>query len=129
MTENRKSILADLILGLLIFIGVFMLNQDQDFTLTRRLCDGSFVAAVILMGSGGIRFCTSRGGLDMMGYGFKTIVDTFTRAGRLDGPDEDFYDYVQRKSKERKPFGHYLVAGSVYLALSVVFLILDSLAG
>ncbi|MBR2047424.1 MAG: DUF3899 domain-containing protein [Oscillospiraceae bacterium] len=125
MSENRKSFLADLILGALIFLGVFLLNRGQGFTLTRQLCDGAFVAAVILLGSGGIRFCSARGGLDMLGYGFKSVVEMFTKAGRMDGPDEDYFDYVQRKSEERKPFGHYLIAGSIFLALSLVFLVLD----
>ena len=60
MSDNRKSFLADLILGALIFLGVFMLNREQGFTVTRQLCDGAFVAAVILLGSGGIRFCSAR---------------------------------------------------------------------
>ena len=127
MSDNRKSFVADLVLGALIFLGVFMLNRGQGFSLTRQLCDGAFVAAVILLGSGGIRFCSSRGGLDMMGYGFKSVLELFTKAGRLDGPDEDYFEYVQRKSAERKPFGHYLMAGVIFLALSLVFLVLDGM--
>ena len=127
MSDNRKSFLADLILGALIFLGVFMLNREQGFSLTRQLCDGAFVAAVILLGSGGIRFCSARGGLDMVSYGFKSLVELFTKAGRLDGPEEDYFDYVQRKSEERKPFGHYLMAGAIFLALSLVFLALDGM--
>lgn len=124
MSENRKSFLADLILGILVALLVFLLNREQEYSLTHQLCDCCFVAAVVLLGSGGIRFCASRGAMDMLGYGFKTVGEMFTKAGRLDGPDEDYFDYVQRKSKERKPFGHYLAAGAVYLVLAVLFLVL-----
>ena len=129
MSENRKSFLADLVLGLLIAMLVYLLNRDMEYSLTHMLCDCCFVAAVVLLGTGGIRFCTSRGAMDMLGYGFKTVGEMFTKAGRLDGPDEDYYDYVQRKAGERKPFGHYLAAGLVYLILAVIFLLLNMFVG
>ena len=129
MSENRKSFLADLILGLLIAILVFLLNKEMEYSLTHKLCDGCFVAAVVLLGTGGIRFCNSRGAMDMLSYGFKTVGEMFTKAGRLDGPDEDYFGYVQRKSKERKPFAHYLVAGLIYLVLAAIFLLLNMFIG
>ena len=129
MSETRKSILADLTVGMMIAFAVYLLNQSREISLMHKLCDCFFVAAVALLGSGGIRFCTSRGALDMVGYGFKTVGEFFTKAGRLDGPDEDYYDYCQRKAEERKPFAHFLIAGLLYLALSVIFLIANSVIG
>ena len=129
MSESRKSILADLTVGMMIAFAVYLLNQDRGYGLMHTLCDCFFVAAVVLLGSGGIRFCTSRGALDMLGYGFKTVGEMFTKAGRLDGPDEDYYEYCQRKAAERKPFAHFLIAGAIYLGLSVIFLIGNYLVG
>ena len=129
MSETRKSILADLTVGMMIAFAVYLLNQSRESGLMHKLCDCFFVAAVALLGSGGIRFCTSRGALDMLGYGFKTVGEFFTKAGRLDGPDEDYFTYCQRKAEERKPFGHFLIAGALYLVLSVIFLIANMVIG
>lgn len=129
MSETRKSIMADLTVGMMIAFAVYLLNQNQGHSLTHTLSDGFFVAAVALLGSGGIRFCTSRGALDMLGYGFKTVGEFFTKAGRLDGPDEDYYEYCQRKAEERKPFSHFLIAGLICLGLSVIFLIAHFVIG
>lgn len=129
MSESRKSIVADLTVGMLIAFAVYLLNQDRGHSLPHTLSDCFFVAAVVLLGSGGLRFCTSRGALDMLGYGFKTIGDFFTKAGRLDGPDEDYFAYCQRKAEERKPFAHFLIAGAVYLVLAVIFLIVNRMIG
>lgn len=129
MSESRKSIVADLTVGMMIAFGVYLLNQDQGHSLTHTLSDCFFVAAVVLLGSGGLRFCTSRGALDMLGYGFKTVGEFFTKAGRLDGPDEDYFTYCQRKAEERKPFTHFLIAGLIYLGLSAIFLIANMAMG
>lgn len=129
MSETRKSIMADLTVGMMIAFAVFLLNQGRGHSLMHNLCDGFFVAAVALLGSGGIRFCTSRGAMDMLGYGFKTVGEFFTKAGRLDGPDEDYYEYCQRKAEERKPFGHFLIAGLIYLGLSAIFLTANFVIG
>ncbi len=129
MSETRKSIMADLTVGMMIAFAVYLLNQNRGYGLAHQLSDCFFVAAVALLGSGGIRFCTSRGALDMLGYGFKTVGEFFTKAGRLDGPDEDYYEYCQRKAGERKPFAHFLIAGLIYLVLAVIFLITNMLIG
>lgn len=129
MSETRKSLVSDGILGLMITVLVFLMGQGRGHSVLHNLCDGTFVAAVVLLGSGGIRFCTSRGALDMLGYGFKTVGEFFTKAGRLDGPDEDYYEYCQRKAQERKPFGHYLIVGLVFLILSAVLLVIHSMIG
>lgn len=129
MSETRKSIMADLTAGMMIAFAVYLLNQGREIGLMHKLCDCFFVAAVALLGSGGIRFCTSRGALDMLGYGFKTVGEMITKIGRLDGPEEDYFEYCQRKASERKPFGHFLIAGLIYLGLSVIFLIANMVVG
>ena len=129
MSETRKSFVSDGILGLMITVLVYLMGQGRGHGPLHNLCDGTFVAAVVLLGSGGIRFCTSRGALDMLGYGFKTVGEFFTKAGRLDGPDEDYYEYCQRKAQERKPFSHYLIVGLVFLILSAVLLVIHSMIG
>lgn len=129
MSEKRKSLLVDLILGLVIAVLIFVLNFDAGYSIFHLLSDSCFVPAVIMLGLGGLRFCTNSGSLDMVGYGFHVAADSFKKVGRMDGPDETFFNYTQRKAGERKPYAHYLIAGSVYLVLALAFLVLNSMLG
>ena len=126
MTDKLKAMIPDLVLGLAAAVFTVVLNWNAGYSLIHLLCDGCFVAAVLLLGAGGIVFCQSKGGLDMLGYGMSSLLNMFLHAGRKDAREEDYYTYCQRKAQERKPFAHTLMAGSCYLVLAVIFLILYS---
>lgn len=129
MTDKQKSIVTDFVLGLAAVVLVIYLNRDQGYPVVHLLCDGFFVAAVLLLGSGGLVICRNKGAFDMMGYGVKSVVNMVIPATRLGGPeqDEDYPTYCQRKAAERKPAPHLLVAGGIYLALSVVCMVIYSM--
>lgn len=128
MSEARKSILSDILLGLAAMTLVCFINWNQGHSIVHLLCDGFFVAAVLLLGSGGLMFCRNHGAMDMIGYGFQSLIHLFSTPGRLDGPEEDYFTYCQRKAEERKPYGHFLISGLVYLVLSVIcFVIYQSM--
>lgn len=123
MSENQKSILVDLILGLVISVALFFFRLGDGYALLHLLSDVTFVPGVILLGMGGLRFCVNSGSLDMLGYGFSTLQNTIKNLGKIHGgPKEDYFSYTQRVAEERKPFGHYLISGSLFLALGIGFL-------
>lgn len=124
-----KAVIADLALGLLVIALVWFVNAEQEYTLVHRLCDGCYVAAVVLLGSGGLAFCRNKGALDIFGYGAHSLITMFNPGNRLARPKEDYYEYCKRKAEERKPFGHMLIAGAVYLVLALVFVAIYSMAG
>lgn len=125
MSENQKSILVDLLLGLVISVLIFVWKLGSGYPLLHLLSDCTFVSAVILLGMGGLRFCTNSGSLDMLGYGFSTLRNNLRNIGKIDGgPKETYYDYTQRVAEERKPCGHYVIAGLVFLVLSIGFVAL-----
>ncbi len=126
MSTRKKSFLANLIVGALIAVGVISLKWNPEKNLWHQLCDGFFLAAAMLLGSGGLRGIAKTGSFDAMGYGLKSAVQTFlpmlgSSTGRM---EEDFYSYKERKAEERKPFVDMLLAGGVYLALSLMCLAL-----
>lgn len=131
MTDKQKSILTDFLLGLPVVVLVIYLNRNQGYPLIHLLCDGFFVASVMLLGSGGLVVCRNKGAFDMMGYGVKSLIDLFSTSGRLGGAksQEDYPSYCQRKASTRKPSTHLLVAGAVYLALAMVCLLIYSFIG
>ena len=55
MTDRKKGIIIHLSIGLAIVIGVIVLNWQYGYQWTHLLCDGFFVAAVVLLGFGGLK--------------------------------------------------------------------------
>ena len=130
MSENQKSILVDLFLGLVIAAVIAIVRFDAGYPLLHLLSDCTFVPAVILLGMGGLRLCVNSGSLDMLGYGFSTLRNNIANMGKIDGgPKEDYFSYTQRVAEERKPYGHYLIAGLVFFVLSLGFVAAYNLIG
>ena len=60
----------------------------------------------------------------MLRYGFSTLQNNLRNIGKIEGgPKETYYDYTQRVADERKPCGHYLIAGAVFLVAAIGFLV------
>lgn len=126
MDKRKKAIIVDGILGAAVAASVISMNWDLETGIWQKLCDGFFVAAVLLLGIGGIRWVNNTGSFDAMGYSIKTTVQTFLpmlQMGHL-GEREDFLSYKERKAEERKDPSDLLIVGAVYLALSLVALAL-----
>lgn len=85
------------------------------------MCDGLFVAAVILLGLGTIKAVGSRGTFDVAGYGLRMAVELAVPALRRE-EKEDIHQYKKRKEAERKSPAGLLLAGAVYLVLSLAAL-------
>ena len=130
MSENQKSILVDLLLGLVISVLIFLLKRSAGYSLLHLLSDCTFVPAVILLGLGGLRLCVNSGSLDMLGFGFSTLRNNLRNLGKVNfEPREDYLSYTQRVAEERKPYGHYLISGAIFLVISIGFLAAYSFLG
>lgn len=124
MSEKKKDLLANLLFGAVIAAAVFALNLSRDYEVTRCICDGFFVAAVMLLGIGGIRGVRNRGAFDVMGYGVKNALETALPFLRRDNEKESIDDYRERKAEARKGSRGILLAGGVYFVLSLAALAL-----
>ena len=126
MSEKKKALFADLILGAIITAVVVALRWDKEVTIWHQLCDGFFAAAVALLGIGGLRFVRNKGTFDVMGYSMMTAIHNFLPMTRPDpsrnAREEDFLDYRARKEEGRKSARSLLISGAVYLALSMLCL-------
>ena len=129
MTGKQKSIITNLVVGLVIVIAVVALNWQYEYPISQLLCDGFFVAAVVVMGFGGIKAARNKGSFDVAAYGLRSVVFTTIPylASRSEHGEEKFLDYQERKRTERKSAAPELLAGGIYLALSVIMLIVYSL--
>lgn len=127
MSEKVQDFLANLVTGGVITVAVFFLNLSREYGALRCLCDGFFVAAVLLLGIGSIKTARNKGTFDVAGYGVSYMVGMAFPALRRE-EKEDIHQYRERKSQERKSSRGMLLAGLVYLTLSVLALVVYELA-
>ena len=91
------------------------------------LSDCFFVAGVLLAGVAGIGWINNSGGYDMLGFGVVYVFKRFSWNKKIDDRPESYYDYKQRKAKDRKAWEpHSLLVGIACLVLGGLFLILYS---
>lgn len=114
--------------GAVIATAVAILGWTRGHSWLRMLCDGCFVAAVLLLGSGGLKFARNQGTFDMMAYSMKSVFHLHYPFSKMNSPleekEEDFMDYKERKRAQRKPADELLWSGLIYLIGSAVFLAL-----
>lgn len=93
-----------------------------EFTLKRRLCDGSFVASVVLLAIGGLIGIAEHGGLDALKYALWRLKERVVHPRIEEREDnESYYDFVKaREEREKAPFVFLLVIGFVFLTFAVI---------
>ena len=131
MTEKRKGILIHLGIGAVIAVAVIVLNWSKGYAFSHLLCDGFFVAAVALLGSGGLKYTRNQGMFDMLTYSLSTTFQLHYPFTKMNSPleerQESFVDYKERKRTKRKPATELLWSGLVYLVLALIMLGVDFL--
>lgn len=88
------------------------------------ISDGLFVVGFFYTAFGLLLVIASEGVLDIIGFGFKSLIYLFTpyRRNREEG---GFYEYKVRRKEARKPIPFYILwTGIAFILLSVFFLIL-----
>ena len=123
MNEKYKSFLINLACGAFMAALVYWLNTGRGYPLLHSLCNGFFVAAVMLLGMGGLKAVRNKGAFDVAGFGFSSVVK-IALPFLGDNKEEDIHEYRERKAQKRKGAGGLLAAGAVYMALSVLALCL-----
>lgn len=128
MTERKKNLLVNLAVGAALSVLVFALGMARAYGLWRSLSDAFFVAAVMLLGVGGIRAVAGRGAFDVLGYGLKYTVGLVFPSVWGDDGKQDLLQYRDKKAASRKSPKGQLLAGGVYLALAALALAVYEMA-
>lgn len=121
MSGKRKGLLPCLAAGAVLAAAVCALNVSRGYGWSRSVCDGFFVAAVMLLGIGSIRAVGNRGAFDVAGYGLHMAIELALPVMKRE-EKEDIHRYRQRKEAQRKSPAGLFLAGTVYLALSLAAL-------
>ena len=99
--------------------GLFLSPDIQ--TVFKIVSDGFFVVGVLFVGFGLVFLIAGEGILDIMGFGFKSLLYLFTPR-RLDRNSGGYYEYKQKKREERKKKGvpiHILWIGIAFVLIAV----------
>lgn len=88
------------------------------------VCDGLFVAGLLLAGFGALAWIASTGFFDIFSYAFKSLIYLFTPI-RSRGERQKYYEYHgemdDKRAKEKGKTVYYiLVCGLVFLAAAVI---------
>lgn len=122
MSERKKDFLLNLAVGGVLAVVMLIVELARGRDILTSLCNCFSVPAVFLLGIGGIKGIRNKGAFDVMGFGLKSTVETFIPMLRKN-EKETFMDYRERKEASRRSSRGLLMAGAVYLAISVVLLI------
>jgi len=125
MSESRKRLLIDLGIGLLavvvcaVWFDLFSAPTLADAL--RILSDCFFLAAVLMLATGGLTFTSNGGVWDGIGFTFKTA---FSRIkGQYEQERFTFAQYrEERERKHNKSPRSALISGAVYLVLALIVL-------
>lgn len=133
MDENKKkkiiklavSIGTALIAAVIVF--VWRLNNPpfdmEKMPVMQALSDGFFAVGIVLVGFGALMWVSTTGVLDIITYGFKSLIYLFTPFQKERGTG-GFYEYKLEKKAKRKavPF-ESLWIGLGMLVLSFIFML------
>ena len=122
MTPFKKSLGIDLLIGTVIAAGVYVLNSSRGFEVTKCICDAFFVAAAVLLSVGGITSARNHGTFDVMTYSITSVFKLHLPGSYSLEDRENINEYIERKQKKRKPATALLIAGLIYLVLSLAAL-------
>lgn len=96
--------------------GIF--TAEDVLSVIKCLCDGFFVAAVLLGGIGLLSWCSNEGAFDMLSYSMSTLWRV-TFARKEGWKKESYGDYKDRKHEKSREFSYFLWVALVYLVLSI----------
>lgn len=127
MSNKHIPFLKNLIAGLILAAIVILVNLGVEYSWVHRLCDGFFVAGLLLLCVGGLKFARNAGTFDMMTFGIRSALHiTFPwmkSHSPLEQREEDFVAYKERKKEKRKPARTLVLTGLLYLGVAAVLFV------
>jgi hypothetical protein len=126
MSETLRKVLIGTAVGFAIAVLVWyatgLFRAEGLPNVLRIMSDGFFVAAVILLGSGGMVWTYNGGVMDGLGFTFKTMIDRMR--GDYADRRQTFMEYrEQREAKASSP-KYLLLSGLVHLVLAMIVVVI-----
>ena len=113
--------------GLVLCAGVIAFEAENydDPGVLRMLCDGTFVAGILLACFGGLVLVSAGGAFDAMGFAVHTLLRKFSPRKDRFNSRMTYVEFAERRrEKKRKNPGCLLFTGLAFLAAAVLCLTL-----
>ncbi len=126
---KRRSFWIALGVGAVIALAVALLNRSSEAGPLRLICDGCFVAGILVGGAGCLMLAGNEGVFDIFGFGVSFVLNLHW-SGLFHMPEErrreSYADYKARKRSSPSAPGGVLLAGGIYLLLAAILLVIYS---
>lgn len=128
-TERSERIRKYLRVALIGFVAAVVAAYFAGFTTAENaagrvqaVCDGLFVAAVLLIGGGGIALSSNEGTFDGIRYGFSLVLNVM-KPGRYEKRYDSYYAYKESRKSNKLEWLHIMIVGCGYLAAALIMLV------
>ncbi len=128
--KKLKKYIITLLIGFaavaLILWSKDLFSQTQPAMIYHILCDAFFATGVVMTGIGLLIFTTNEGVFDGLVYGVGSFIDMFRKTSRK--KYHTLYDYKESRADKKLTFGHVVLCGLLFIAVSLVMFWLYSQA-
>lgn len=124
---NILYFLSPVCLGALItFVVVTIFSRGSLRPILHHICNGLFIASVVLTGFGGLSVINKSGFFDVTQFGFKQlkemVIKNKKKSAHESRTDNDFLQFKREKRKKRKGRWNWVIAGVVYFLAALATL-------
>lgn len=124
MSESTKKLLIDLGIGLFAVVVAALwfdlFGAESLADALRILSDSFFLAAVLMLATGGLTLTKNGGVWDGFGFTFKTAMSRIKRD--YDEERVTFAEYREQREQKNTSPRSALISGAVYLVIALAFL-------
>lgn len=99
---------------------IFTVTQTHE--ILKAVCDGFFVAGILVTAFGLLVIASNGGTFDMLKYGVYTLFALFLR-NPAKRKYRTFYDYRLAVQDKKRGFGYMLIVGGAFLVIAGILLI------
>ena len=111
------------VIAFLVMVARNIFNVTAIHEIMKALCDGFFVSGILFVCFGLLVVASNGGTFDMIKYGVSSLFALFMK-DLTKRKYRTFYDYRKAMQENQRSFGYLVVVGVVFVAISVVFLLL-----
>ena len=101
------------------FAGFF--TAENAAGMVHAICDGLFVAAVLLLGGGGLGYASNQGIFDVLRYGTSLAINVM-RPGKFVKKYGSYVDYKEHRKSKKIEWVHIVLVGCGYLVAAFIAL-------
>ena len=100
-----------------------LFSETDSQKVMKILTDAFFAPGIIAMCFGLLIVASNGGTFHILSYGMQSFINLFVK-DRSKIKYKTYFDYKQAMSDNKKPFGFILLVGLVFVAISMIFMII-----